>query len=164
MDSSTWVAALVAAVVSVAVTVGFRWWDRACVWWVLIGEAHLPYDAGRKLDALKFTATLHNAGNGTAYDVRSRRRIGPQYDDWESFEAAIVRPGESVTLTQQSNGAWDDLEIDLSWSVSPRRSYRQRRVGRGRRQTLALRPSARWNYDGDTSGSTGARPRLPDRT
>lgn len=73
------VTALVSAVVSFAVTVILRVWDRRTVEWLVAGEAHPTYFAGEKKDMV-LNLELWNTGDADAYDVRLIRCNGVNPD------------------------------------------------------------------------------------
>lgn len=157
--NSGWGVTVLAALISTAVTLAFRWWDRTAVEWVLVAEAHGSTLPGRD-GQTKFTLIAHNAGTGTAYDVRTRRRRGPRYEEWHEFEAAVVRPGEIVTITEHTSD-WDALELDLSWTASPTRPCKPFRRKGGRRTSIRLRPAQQWSHDGLLGPGGQTFPRLP---
>lgn len=156
---------LVAGAVAVAVNLLFRWHDRTVVRWVAVGEAHAALNERGQADPKRvvLNLTLHNVGDGTAHEVTTRRRNGPQYFAWLEFEAAHVRPGESISLTA-TTGDWESFELDLFWSDSPTSSIRGRWSRRHRkgqpalRKGLRLSPPQHWTNDGAIGKP---RPRLP---
>jgi hypothetical protein len=91
-------AAIVAAVVSLATSIVFRWWESRRVVWVVTGEAYEEYSGGRATGKIRAELELHNAGDGDAFDVRLTRYNGGEYKTWDTFEGGRIAPGETVSI------------------------------------------------------------------
>lgn len=119
------VTALVSAVVSFAVTVILRVWDRRTVEWLVAGEAHPTYFAGEKKDMV-LNLELWNTGDADAYDVRLIRcngvnpDTGKEWECWETFEAGCIKAGEHVAFTMKpSFASWETCWVKVVFRPSP---------------------------------------------
>jgi hypothetical protein len=106
--------ALISAVVALLTSVVLRWWDRRSVRWVVTGEAHAEYNLGKRTDRARVELDVHNAGDGDAFDVRTRRCNGGTFTPWVTLEAGKVASGESFHVTfsvseENMDSAWVEV-------------------------------------------------------
>lgn len=125
--------ALVAGLVSVAVSLVIRFWDSHKVEWLLVGEAHDEYAGGRPTGKLRVTAEFHNVGDGDAFGVISRRSNGDKFEPFEVFERGKVASGESVEVVMSVDpDHWDQIWVELRWESSPTGRSKTSRTGERR--------------------------------
>lgn len=123
--------ALISAAVSLAVALSFRWWERRAVTWKLTGEQRPEHADGKATGYLRADIELHNTGDGDAYNVRTVRCNGADFEPWETFEAGKVASGESIkaAFTVQPD-SWRTCWVEVVFASSPTHLKRTTRTGR----------------------------------
>lgn len=152
--------ALLSAGVAFLTTLGVRWWDRRKVEWIVTGEAH--NDASTKdteRPRVHIHLQLHNVGDGDAYDVRIRRCNGGDYEPWTTFDAPVIKSGDSIDVQFLTGVAdWETAWMEVTARSSP--------VARSRAKTyprVVLRDVSgpRTAYKPDSREAQGRGRRLP---
>ena len=142
--------ALIAAVVSVAVSLAIRLWESHRVEWLVTGEAHEEYESGRATGRIRANVEFHNVGDGDAFRVLSVRSNGSAYEPFWTFEKGKIGAGETVAITMSVEPAhWEEAWAELLWESSPTARSKTSRTG------PRLLSSELWRY-------AGIPPRVPD--
>ena len=125
------VVALISAVVALATSLAFRWWESRKVEWLITGIAFRGYDSGTATGTFVARLEVHNTGDGDAYNVRLVRCNGGTFKAWETFESGKLASGESFPVTfDVSPENWTTAWFEIIYQPTPvkrRKPIRSRR-------------------------------------
>lgn len=121
----------ISAIVALATSLVFRWWESSKVEWLVTGIAFKGYDHGRATGTNVARLEVHNVGDGDAYDVRLLRCNGGTYKPWETFEVGKLAAGESFAVTFDTKPEhFDSAWFEIIYQPTP---VRRRKTTRSRR-------------------------------